>query len=260
MNVPDTLGIALANLAKGIVSIPCREGTKVPLVKWKEWQTKLPPEELIRQWFRQRCNIAIICTGLVLFDVDDPEKEKLVVSECGETSHKLKTPRGGVHLGYRRRKGVAVGNSVKIKGEPIDIRTDGGLEMIPNSETEHGRYEWLGAGLRPFLELPLAKVGWTRERTRKRTRSALSEPGVLPEGQGSIRFPEQYCLQIRSVQGRNGSRGLVRVVCVMRDAGRTPQQTLDYALTVWNPACADPPWSEDEIRHAIRRHYGIADF
>ena len=84
-----------------------------------------------------------------------------------------------------------------------------------------------------------------------------AEPG--PATQGAVRFPERYCLTIASVQGQNGSRGLVRMVCVMRDAGRTPAQTLDYALSIWNPTCADPPWSENEIRHAIRRHYGIAD-
>ena len=65
-----------------------------------------------------------------------------MIEKCGETLHKLKTPRGGVHLGYRRRKGVELTNKVRIKGLDIDIRTDGGLEMIPNSVTTKGRYEW----------------------------------------------------------------------------------------------------------------------
>ena len=37
-----------------------------------------------------------------------------------------------------------------------------------------------------------------------------------------------------------GSRGLVRVVCVMRDAGRTPQQAFDFIMERWNAACARP--------------------
>src|SRR3954469_4880679 len=102
MKTPDTLGIALDALGKGIVPIPVVEGTKVPAVKWKEWQTALPPEGLVREWFSVRRNIAILTTGMVVFDCDDPEKAGLVLRKCGETSHKLKTPRGGIHLGYRR--------------------------------------------------------------------------------------------------------------------------------------------------------------
>ncbi len=256
----DPLAVALDALSKGIVPVPCRPGSKVPLVKWKEWQHELPPEELIRQWFRSACNVAILTTGMVVFDCDDPDEADRVVGECGETPHRLTTPRGGVHLGYRRRKGVKVGNGVKIRGRMIDLRTDGGMEMIPPSFTEHGRYVWTTDGLRPLSELPVASIGWTRERTRKTVRPVLSggEPG--PATRGDIRFPEAYCLRLSSVQGSNGSRGLVRMVCVMRDAGRTPDQTLHYALGPWNAACADPPWSEEEIRHAIRRHYGIASF
>ncbi|HEX3147895.1 MAG TPA: bifunctional DNA primase/polymerase [Gemmataceae bacterium] len=213
--------VALANAAKGYASIPCFPDTKVPMVKWKPYQTQMPSAEQLRSWFsaETRANIAIVTTGLVVFDCDDPAKAALVLAECGDTPHLLRTPSGGLHLGYRRRKGVPLSNRVKIKGLPIDIRTDGGLELLPHSQTPEGRYEWLGSGLFPIHELPVAKVGWTRERTRRRTQQTIGMTGDLPNGQGSIRFPERYCLRIESVQGQNGSRGLVRVVYVMRDAG-----------------------------------------
>jgi Bifunctional DNA primase/polymerase, N-terminal len=254
----DSIGnfeIALANAAKGYASIPCFPGSKIPMVKWKPFQTVLPPEPLLREWFLgTRTNIAIATTGLVVFDCDDPEKAALVLAECGDTQHKLRTPSGGIHLGYRRRKGVAVENKVRIRGLPIDIRSNGGLEMLPNSATSAGRYEWLGEGLFPITELPVAKVGWTRERTRKRSRTVLAEHADFPFSQGSIRFPERYCLRIESIQGQNGSRGLVRVVCVLRDAGRSPEQIFDYVKRVWGPACSVPEWSDREIAHCIERH------
>ncbi|HEX3151158.1 MAG TPA: bifunctional DNA primase/polymerase [Gemmataceae bacterium] len=253
----NALAVAFDALHKGIVPLPCYPGTKLPMVRWKEWQHELPPEELIREWFRFECNIAILTTGMVVFDCDDPDEADQVVIECGETLHRLKTPRGGFHLGYRRRKGVKVGNAVKIKGRAIDLRTDGGMEMIPPSFTEDDKYEWITDGPLPLIDLPVACVGWTRERSRKKTRAVLT---IGPPAEGSIRFPEAYALRVMSIQGSNGSRGLVRMVCIMRDAGRTPKQTLDYALGPWNAACAVPPWTEKEIRHAIRRHYGIADF
>src|SRR5437016_1078408 len=80
---------------KGVVSIPCFPDTKVPCLKtWKPWQTMMPPDELLREWFEgTRNNIAIVCTNLVIFDCDDPAKAELVLDYCGDTPHKLKSPR-----------------------------------------------------------------------------------------------------------------------------------------------------------------------
>lgn len=256
--LPDNTGnyaIALANAEKGYASIPIHPGTKVPMVKWKEYQTAMPSPDLLRRWFLgTRTNIAILTTGLVVFDCDDPDQASRVLAECGHTPHRLRTPGGGVHLAYRRRKGVALGNRVKVKGLAIDIRTDGGLEMIPCSETDRGRYEWLGEGLFPISRLPVAKVGWTRDRVRIRSRRILTDIADFGIGQGRIKFPEQYCLRIPSIEGQNGSRGLVRVVCVLRDAGRTAKQIFEFVKHVWGPACAVPEWSDREIEHCIRRH------
>ena len=76
------------------------------------------------------------------------------------------------------RKGCMLTNQIKIKGLPIDIKTSGGLAMIPPSETEEGRYEWLGEGLRPIAELPVARIGWTRKRTKRVLQPAAIEPAT----------------------------------------------------------------------------------
>ena len=95
-----TWELALANAAMGLVSIPCKPGTKVPMVRWKRWQQEMPPWHLLDAWFRgTRNNVAIITSGMVVFDCDDPAMADLVLGECGPTSHVLKTPRGGFHLG-----------------------------------------------------------------------------------------------------------------------------------------------------------------
>src|SRR5438105_3753598 len=111
---PDTTGnyeVALAAAEKGIVCVPCHPGTKIPAVRWKPFQTTSPTLEQYREWFLgTRNNIAIICTGMVVFDCDDPEKAELVLRECGKTPHMLRTPSGGLHLGYRRRMGVVMQN------------------------------------------------------------------------------------------------------------------------------------------------------
>src|ERR1051325_11293806 len=92
---------ALDAAQKGYVCIPCHPGTKVPMVKWKPYQTTQPTDEEYREWFHNtRNNIAIICSNLVIFVVDDPEKAGLVLRHCGNTPHQLRTPGGGIHLGY----------------------------------------------------------------------------------------------------------------------------------------------------------------
>jgi len=252
----DNYSLALAGDALGYRFVPCAEGTKVPLVKWTRFRHERPTPALYERWFRgTRHNIALLTDPIVVFDCDDPALADRVLAECGETPHRVRTPRGGIHLGYRKPEGEEVGNRVRILGEPIDLRSAGGVEVVPNSRTAAGAYSWLGEGLTPIPDLPVARVGWTRERTKTQTRAAIGGSGLLPRGQGRIKNPEAYCLRIQSVQGQNGSRGLVRVVCVLRDAGRAPAQTLDFILRVWNPACALPVWSEREVLHAIARHY-----
>ena len=251
----DNYALALAGHALGYSFVPCAPGTKVPIVRWRVFQETRPDPALYERWFKgTRNNIALLTSGLVLFDCDDPAKADLVLAQCGDTPHKVRTPRGGIHLGYRRDPADEVRNWVKVLGEPIDIRTNGGLEVIPSSRTEHGAYAWLGEGLSPVSDLPVARVDWTRGRTRTRTHVAIDGPGVWPTEKGSIRFPEAYCLRIESVQGQNGSRGLVRVVSILRDAGRSPDQIFAFVKGVWGPACCRPEWSDREIWHCIDRH------
>jgi hypothetical protein len=257
---PDNTGAyetALDAGQKGYVCIPCYPGTKVPMVKWKAYQTTPPTEKDYARWFQDtRNNIAIITTGLVVFDVDDPEKAALVLHHCGDTPHQLRTPRSGIHLGYRKRKGAEVTNQVNIKGLKIDIRTDGGLEMIPPSHTEQGDYEWLTRGLRPIEELPFGNIGWTRRRTKK----LLRMPAVadIADPQGLLYRGKKYvdCFE-PAISGSGGHRAfyvaaLKIVTFVSRDVDLAWQLLLYY-----NATKASPPWDltkpaeERALRHKL---------
>lgn len=244
----NNLAIALDARSKGIVAIPCRPGTKVPAIGWKKWQSAIPPMELQRHWFRDPCNIAIITTGFVVFDCDDPAKAELVIEKCGATPHKLRTPRGGIHLGYRRRQNVAVTNQVKIKGMDIDIRTDGGLELIPMSETECGRYEWLGPGLHSLSDLPVAKVGWTRDHRQRTIR--LLDP--IADASQAVRRARAYLATIEgAVSGQRGHDRTMRVAGILvQKFGLSIADALPIILD-WNQKC-QPPWNEKELLHKLQ--------
>lgn len=247
------LEVALAAAEIGIVPIPCHPLTKVPCVKWKEWQAAMPPIDLIEKWFADSArNIGILTTSMVLFDCDDPAKASLVVEECGETPHRLRTPRGGIHLGFRRRKGAQIGNQVKIRGQPIDIRTTGGIEMIPPSRTPDGRYEWIGEGLLPLSDLPFGNIGWTRERTRKRTAQVVAPPGSADfmEYRAS-RWLEVIARESPAVSGQGGHRATFRVACkLVHSFGLGRDAAIRLMLAIYNPHCK-PPWSEGEIEHKV---------
>lgn len=244
---PDTLGIALDALEKGFAPIPVVAGTKIPAVKWKQWQAMLPPEDLVREWFSVRSNIAVVTSGMVVFDVDDPEKAELVIAECGTTPHMLRTPRGGVHLGYRKRKGSVVSNQVKLKGLPIDIRTDGGLELIADSFTDMGAYTWLQSGLRPISELPVANIGWTREQTKKRVKTVVLDENA----EVMVRRARAYVATIEpAVSGQAGHNRTFRVACTLvQKFGLTAEQAWPI-LVEFGERC-QPPWSEGELKHKL---------
>ncbi len=233
-----SLDTALRALELGFAPVPCRG--KVPAVRWKLWQMRLPTREQVAEMFaRPGLNVAIVTTGMALFDCDDPVKAGLVLAECGDTPHKVKTPRGGIHLGYRKRVGVLLRNQVRVKGEPIDIRTDGGIEVI-EGRTEDGAYELLGQ-LRPLAELPVARIAWTRERKRRAAARVMpaSEPG---EG-AALRYVERID---ESRQGHGGSSAcfvaMLKILSLTRgDEARAWRLALHY-----NRTRCDPRWCEEK--------------
>ena len=248
MPPPDALSAALDALEKGVAPVPCVEGTKVPAVRWREWQDRLPPETLVRAWFAVRRNVAVVTSGMVLFDCDDPAQADLVLAHCGDTPHRVRTPRGGLHLVYRLPAGVALTNRVRVLGLGLDIRTTGGIEVIPPSRTEQGAYTWLGDGLRPAADLPEARVEWTRT-----PRPASPAPAIVPAGDRGhlVRRAGAYLSRVEgAVSGQGGHARTFRAACVLaRKFGLTFAEAWPL-LAAWNETCV-PPWSEPELRHKL---------
>src|SRR5688572_14460750 len=90
-----TLKPALALWRRGLSVIPvplprpgCSPGRpgdgKVPLIAWREYQTRLPTEAELRDWFGgEPVNLAIVCgqvSGVVVVDADDRDALKWATS------------------------------------------------------------------------------------------------------------------------------------------------------------------------------------
>lgn len=119
---------------------------KLPIVSWKEYQTRLPTKEEVNHWFTMNpdANIAIVTgkvSNLVVFDLDSDHAVEYADSEGGfPDTVKVKTGKG-YHI-YMKHPGFEVRNKVNKKLD-IDIRADGGYVAAPPSIHGSGhKYDW----------------------------------------------------------------------------------------------------------------------
>ena len=131
---------------QGFSVIPLRRDKK-PLLVWQEFQTRLPSDEELEEWFLRRwpdANLGIVTgalSGLVVVDAD---------GEAGLAWMKRHLPVTGVYVrtgrgwhGYFRHPGGTVRNRGRIAPE-VDIRADGGYVVAPPSLHACGTaYAWL---------------------------------------------------------------------------------------------------------------------
>jgi len=160
--------------------VPVSAATKIPLVRWRNHPNALPEtpaeakalfEQVIARHGGAMIAIALPHSVVVLdidhrpgrgWDADSIRDELARRFDIHDETPEAQTPSGGRHLwlelppGAEARNWTSAHNRFPIRG--IDIRTDGGLVVVPPSQrSDGGRYSWLlhpggGGG----LSLPLA--------------------------------------------------------------------------------------------------------
>jgi len=131
----------LEYLAKGWSVIPVGDDKK-PLIRWEEYQKRLPTKEEIETWWSSwpDANIGIVTGEISNLVVVDIEKG----GECEGTTPTVisRTGGGGFHYYYQHPGGV-IKNSVKALADKVDIRGDGGFVVAPPSLHKSGNnYRW----------------------------------------------------------------------------------------------------------------------
>ena len=150
------IDIALDYLRRGFCVIPMDSNlteTKKPRAKWKHFEAKdgnplpeLPIEEIIRsQWRRYPdSNIAVITgrlSNLFVLDADTPEiatEIQALLDKDGVNAPKVQTARGA-HFYFRHRDGL---KSTTYATAHFDVRTEGGLSVLPPSKKGAFQYSW----------------------------------------------------------------------------------------------------------------------
>ena len=247
---------ALAYLRRGWAVVPIEAGGKRPLVRWEEFQHRLPLPSDVGAWFRRwpNANIGIVTgkvSGLAVVDIDPrhggDEALAALEREYGALplTVEVLTGGGGRHL-YFTSSGEVLRSRVAL-APGVDLRAEGGLVVAPPSIHSSGTpYCWEifhHPEKTPIAPLP----GWLGQLVRSSGsghpvtwwRERVQQP--VPEGARNA--------TLASLTGHLLWHGI-------------DPEVVHELLLCWNRVRCDPPLSEDEVvrtiesitRTHLRRH------
>jgi hypothetical protein len=223
---------------------------KIPaLDHWKHLTQRLPTHAELLFWFyeERRHDIGIICgqvSRIVVLDGDSQEMVEWLERQLPRTGMQTKTAKGK-HFYYRLREGQHLPPRVHVNQMMLDFRGEGSYAAAaPSIHSDTGqRYERIGSW--NMKDVPFFDPSWVD----------LLEPEGRSLSRKGIRNLDGYLAKVESLQGSNGSAGLVRACALCRDAGLTEAEAI-VKLIVWNQSpVVQPPWSMDELARAVSRTY-----
>lgn len=148
------LEYALQYLRRGWSIFPVNAAAKIPLVKWGQYQDRLPTEEEVRQWWAKwpDADIGLATGPLSGVAVLDLEHEGL--AQIGMTANTMALTGKGKHGFFKFTEGLRNKSALsKIKG--YDIRAEGGYAVLPPSVHANGkRYTWAIGPMPELLPFP----------------------------------------------------------------------------------------------------------
>lgn len=129
---------ALKLVDKKISVIPVGKN-KIPLIPWKEFQSRYATHEEIKSWFEKYPDAQLgIVTGkisnLSVVDVEFGGDSSFLPQDTTVVS----TGGCGYHFYYKYCPGLQ--NKARVR-ELIDVRSEGGYVVAPGSESDKGKYE-----------------------------------------------------------------------------------------------------------------------
>lgn len=158
------------------------------------------------------------------------------------------TPSGGSHRVYRVPVDVELNNRVRVAGQAVDVRCDGGFIAIAPSELDNGVYRVTNPG--PLVDLPERWLACLRA-------VPAPEPVPLPAHlEPSLARALRYTAQCEpAVSGQGGHAATFRVALKCVEFGLSIMDTL-VVLREFNGRCS-PAWSETELRHKAEQAHGV---
>lgn len=225
----------------GFSVIPLRPGSKIPAIKWEEYQRRLPTKAEVTQWFHDQpnSNIGLVTgevSGFVVVDLDGAEglatgkRLRLTSPVCVHTAN-------GSHLYYRWNEKLK--NSVKaLPG--LDIRGDGGQVAAPPSLHPNGKYyRWASSPLARHLLPDLPPSLLSMLVAAPSTLSAGNESGWIAKALGEMKHGNiddtlfKICSRLRA-DGYSAEDTRLLLRPHADGAGATPGHLDDKIANVWS--------------------------
>lgn len=154
-NVLLTWALYYQNL--GLSLIPLKG--KIPLIPWKEFQTRRANEKEIKEWWEKypNGNIGILTgpiTGRLILDIDGEAGQRSIKPFSIPVTQTVRTRRGyQIHFKWVGDVGYKTTVAGILPG--VDVRGDGGIGILPPSFCSDGtRYEWINDTTKPLAEPP----------------------------------------------------------------------------------------------------------
>ncbi len=156
--VSNLLKTALSYLQMGFSIIPV--SGKESMVKWKEFQTRLPTKEEVEKWFfeLEPTGIAIVCgkvSNVVILDIEASHGD--ITNLNIPKTPTVRSGGGGFHFYFKYPesgsiKSINLRQKMKIEGE---LKSDGTIVVVPPSRHPSGGiYKWQV----PFEEADLVDI------------------------------------------------------------------------------------------------------
>jgi hypothetical protein len=223
---------------------PCGDPGKVPLVKWKAYQDRLPTEAEVREWFRRwpDANIGMATGHLskaAVIDLDGELAQHIAQGRGYDHGPHVSTGRvGGVHRYFQWRESAP---TIFARADGIDFRGEGGYAILPPSRHRSGNtYRWgeeLG-DLEDLPELPEWIDAMATDSSERAQRSSGGEAvEIIPQGQRNNR--------LTSIAGS-----------LRRQA--VQEESILEALRLVNARQCQPPLEDTEVRKIAHSIAGYA--
>ena len=234
----------------GFCIIPLRPRSKVPLIPWKEFQTRKPTDEELEKWFRNKfVNVGIVCGkvsgNLFVIDFDGEEafsKAFHNLERLLNSTLVVKTARG-YHVYFRAPKPI---KTTKI-AEGVEIKGEGSYVVAPPSIHPSGaRYEIISKVIKlKFIENVDEMISTLFEIFRDE--KVFEEDLPLKLGR---RVP--YCIKLILEEGVDEGERNDRAFDLARylyNKGKSPKEILNH-LKSWNKKNR-PPLPEKELEYVV---------
>jgi hypothetical protein len=191
-----------------------------------DWQLTDEPADFLRDGF----NVGLTLKNMTVVDFDDkPSAREFYRKHSGVISTIVETRRGAhFYFGTPTRARKFYAGDIK-SGENSYV-------VCPPSVVNEFRYRFVQNGiLQPFPEHEFPET----------------KNGVITRD--PVKNVDAYLAKIQSIQGQNGSAGLVRAAAVCRDSGDSEAEAL-LRLMQWNRSnVVNPPWPERDLARAVTR-------